>query len=216
MKAIVVAGGDAVTQDAALLSDSDVVIAADSGAHWLDSAAVLPDLLIGDMDSIDPALLDRLVAQGIEVERHPTEKDASDMELAVSRAVADGADRVVILGALSGERLDHELANLLLLIDRRWDGIDVRAVRGGTTVRALRGGRRLELDGLAGDLVSLLPLESDATGVRTVGLRYQLDGETLQSGRSRGLSNEMEHAPASVLLEGGALLVIETRKEPRL
>ncbi len=213
MKAIVVAGGDAVAQDAALLSGADVVIAADSGAHWLETSGVLPDLVIGDMDSIDPALLERLVAQGIEVERHPTEKDASDVELAVSRAVADGADQVVILGALGGERLDHEIANLLLLVDRRWNGIDARAVRGGTTVRALRGEGRRELDGSTGDLVTLLPLGSDATGVRTEGLRYPLDGDTLESGRSRGLSNEIERAQASVSLEGGTLLIIETRKE---
>jgi thiamine pyrophosphokinase len=215
VKVIVVAGGNAAPEDAALLSDADRVIAADSGANWLEGCGVLPDLVIGDMDSIDPALLDRLVAQGIEVERHPTEKDASDVELALSRAIADGADQVVILGALGGERLDHELANLLLLIDRRWDGIDARAVRAGTTVRALRGGGHLELDGSAGNRVSLLPIEGDATGVRTSGLRYPLAGETLQSGRSRGLSNEIEQGPASVSLEGGTLLIIETRKEPR-
>jgi thiamine pyrophosphokinase len=213
VKAIVVAGGDAVAEDAALLSSADRVIAADSGAHWLEASGVLPDLVIGDMDSIDPALLERLVAQGIEVERHPTDKDASDVELAVSRAVADGAGQVVILGALGGERLDHEIANLLLLVDRRWDGIDARAVRGSTTVRALSGEGRRELDGSTGDLVSLLPLGSDATGVRTEGLRYRLDGEILESGRSRGLSNDIEHAPASVSLEGGTLLIIETRKE---
>jgi thiamine pyrophosphokinase len=215
VKAIVVAGGDAAAKDAVLLSGADTVIAADSGAHWLDAWRIPPDLVIGDMDSIDPSLLERLIAQGIEVERHPADKDASDVELAVSRGVANGADDVVLLGALGGERVDHELANLLLLLDRRWDGIDVRAVKGDTTVRALRGEARVELAGLAGDLVSLLPLGSDATRVRTVGLRYQLDGETLQSGRSRGLSNVIEKAPASVSLEGGALLVIETRKEPR-
>ena len=82
-------------------------------------------------------------------------------------------------------------------------------------MRALRGKGRRDLDGSAGDIVSLLPLGGDATGVRTVGLSYLLDGETLQSGRSRGLSNEIEKAPASVSLEGGTLLIIETRKEPR-
>jgi thiamine pyrophosphokinase len=213
VKAIVVAGGDAAPEDAALLPDADVVIAADSGAHWLESSGVPPDLVIGDMDSIDPALLDRLVAQGIEVERHPAEKDASDVELAVSRAVADGAEQVLILGALGGERLDHELANLLLLVDQRWDGIDARVVRAGTTVQALRSGGRRELDGSAGDLVSLLPLGGDATGVRTTGLRYPLAGETLPCGRSIGLSKEIEQAPASHTLESGTFLIIATRKE---
>ncbi|MEX0626556.1 MAG: thiamine diphosphokinase [Chloroflexota bacterium] len=214
VKAIVVAGGDAASEDATHLPGAEMVIAADSGAGWLDSCGVLPDLVIGDMDSIGPALLERLATLGVEVEKHPAEKDASDVELALSRAVAGGADEVVILGGLGGERLDHELANLLLLVDPRWEGIELRMTRGGTTVQALQGGSRRELAGIAGDLVTLLPLNGDAAGVRTAGLRYPLAGETLQSGRSRGLSNEVERAPASVSLERGTLLIIETRKEP--
>jgi thiamine pyrophosphokinase len=214
VKAIVVAGGNAAPEDAARLSGAEMVIAADSGAEWLDSLGVLPDLLVGDMDSIDPALFERLAERRVEVETHPSEKDASDVELAVSRAVNRGAGEVLILGALGGGRLDHELANLLLLVDRRWHAIQLRIVRGGTSVQVLRGGSRRELDGVAGHLVTLLPFDGDATGVRTDGMRYPLVGETLQSGRSRGLSNEIERAPASVSLEGGTLLIIETRKEP--
>ena len=214
MKAIVVAGGDAAPDDAGLLAGAEMVIAADSGADWVASRGVVPDLVVGDMDSIDPALLERLVAQGAAVEAHPAEKDASDAELAVARAVAAGADEIVILGGLRGERLDHELANLLLLSDPRWEGIDLRIERGGTTVRCLHGGDRAEVTGPAGDLVTLLPLGVDAEGVRTSGLRYELHDETLAAGRSRGLSNEIVEAPASVSLKGGRLLVIETRKEP--
>jgi thiamine pyrophosphokinase len=213
VKAIVIAGGNAAPEDAARLSGAEMVIAADSGAEWLDSLGVLPDLLVGDMDSIDRDLLERLAERGVEVETHPAEKDASDVELAVSRAVDRGAGEVLILGGLGGGRLDHELANLLLLVDRRWDAIQLRIVRGDTTVQVLRGGSRRELDGVAGHLVTLLPFEGDATGVRTDGLRYPLVRETLQSGCSRGLSNEIERTPASVSLEGGTLLIIETRKE---
>jgi thiamine pyrophosphokinase len=213
VKAIVVAGGNAAPEDAVHLSGADMVIAADSGADWLDGRGVSPDLVIGDMDSVDAALLERLAERGVEIEEHPAEKDASDVELALSRAVAEGADEVVIVGGLGGLRLDHELANLLLLADRRWDGIGLRLVRGGTTAQALHAGRRDELVGAPGDLVTLLPVGADATGVRTEGLRYPLAAETLRLGRSRGLSNEVEHAPASVSLEGGTLLIIETRKE---
>lgn len=213
MKAIVVAGGDAAPEDAAHLPGAEMLIAADSGVQWLVGCGVAPDLLIGDMDSLDPALLDQLSAQGVAVERHSPEKEESDAELALARAVADGADQVVILGGLGGERLDHELANLLLLVDHRWDGIELRLVRGPTTVRAVHGGRRRDLDGAPGDLVTLLPVGGDAAGVTTTGLRFPLRWETLRVGRSRGLSNEVEQAPASVSLDGGTLLVIETRKE---
>jgi thiamine pyrophosphokinase len=215
VKAIVVAGGDAIPGDAAQLAEAEILIAADSGAAWLASHGATPDLVIGDMDSLDPALLGQLSSQGVAVERHSGEKDESDAELALARAIADGADQVVILGGLGGERLDHELANLLLLVDRRWDGVDLRMVHGPTTVRALHGGRRRDLDGAPGDLVTLLPVGGDAAGVTTTGLRFPLRSETLHLGRSRGLSNEVEEAPASVSLDGGTLLVIETRKESR-
>ena len=183
------------------------------GPAWLAGIGVRPDVVIGDMDSVDPSLLDRLEADGVAIERHPAEKEASDAELAVARAISAGASEVLILGALGGERLDHELANLLLLADRAWRHTALRIVRGGTSVRALQGGDELELTGVPGDLVTLLSLDGDAAGVRTQGLRYALTGETLPIGRSRGLSNEVEQAPASVSLERGTLLVIETRKE---
>ena len=214
MKAIVVAGGDVVPEDAAQLFGADLLIAADSGARWLDASGAVPDLVIGDLDSVDPALLDRLAGAGVTIERHPVEKDASDLELAVAHAVAAGADDVVLLGALGGRRLDHELANLLLLARRDWLGNRLRIVRGGTTVRAVSGGETIELSGVEGDLVTLLPVDGDALGVETRGLRFPLDGEPLERGRSRGLSNQVEHSPASVSLERGTLLVIETRKEP--
>jgi len=215
VKAILVAGGDAVPGDAALLRDVDLVIAADSGAEWPDEQRPSPDVLVGDLDSIDSGLLDRLTAQGVTIERHEAEKDASDAELALARAVSEGADEVVILGGIGGQRLDHELANLLLLADRRWAMLNLRIARGGAVVRAVRDGQEVELQGEPGDLVTLLPIGGDASGVTTKGLRYPLLGETLSFGRTRGLSNEVEHAPASVSLERGTLLVIETGKEPR-
>ena len=136
------------------------------------------------------------------------------MELALERAVRGGADRIVILGALAGERLDHELANLLCVADPRWlaDVSDLRVVRGGTLMRALHGGRTLEIEAPPNALVSLLPVGGDATGVTTVGLRYALNDEPLRFGRSRGLSNVVTNANASVSLERGVLLVIETRE----
>jgi len=208
-----VAGGDAAPGDAARLDGADLLIAADSGAQWLEGPGIRPDLLIGDLDSIDPGLMDRLSSDGVTIERHPVDKDASDVELAVARAISDGADEVVIVGALGGGRLDHELANLLLLADGRWRGHRLQIVRGGTTAQAVHGGETLVLSAAVGDLVTLLAIGGDAWGVRTDGLRFPLEEEALGLGRSRGLSNQVEHAPASVSLERGTLLVVETEIE---
>lgn len=210
MKAVVVASGELVADDAAWLDAADLVVAADGGAGSLDRIGRRPDLLVGDFDSVDPALLERLAADGTPIERHPADKEASDTELAVRSALDADATEVVLLGAVGGDRLDHELANLLLLADPALAGRGVRAVRGPTTVRAVHGAGRLELLGAVGDLVTLLPVGGDASGITTDGLRWPLAAETLAMGRSRGLSNEVLIAPASVRIERGTLLVVET------
>ena len=210
MKVVVVASGELAESDGTWLDDADLVIAADGGAGSLDRLGRAPDVLVGDLDSIDHGLLARLAAAGTTVEHHPVDKEASDTELAMEMALGAGAAAVVLLGAVGGERLDHELANLLLLADPSLAGRDVRAVRGATQVRAVVGGGQLDLDGSAGDLVTLLAVGGDASGVTTAGLRWTLDAATLPLGRSRGLSNEVVGRPASVRLTHGTLLVIET------
>lgn len=210
MKVVVVASGDLDRRDAALLESADLVIAADGGASAVERLGRAPDSLVGDLDSTDPALVERLAAAGTRIERHPTDKEASDAELALEAAFAAGAGETVLLGATGGDRLDHAVANLLMLADPALAGRDIRIAHGPTTVRVLRGGERMVLVGAAGDLVSLLPIGGDAAGVRTEGLRWALDGEPLAFGRSRGLSNEVRTAPASVTLDAGTLLIVET------
>jgi thiamine pyrophosphokinase len=214
MKAVVVASGQLEANDAGWLDDADLVIAADGGAGSLDRLGRRPDLLIGDLDSIEPSLAERLAERGTPIDRRSPDKEASDTELAVEAAFAAGASEVVILGAVGGKRLDHELANLLLVADPALAERGVRVVRGSTTIRALPRGGRLELAGAVGDLVTLLPIGGD-TGVTTVGLRWPLVGATLRMGRSRGLSNEIVSTPASVRIDAGTLLVIETARERR-
>ncbi|HEX5041165.1 MAG TPA: thiamine diphosphokinase [Candidatus Limnocylindria bacterium] len=210
MKVVVVASGEPLETDAAWLGGADLVIAADGGAAWLERMGRDPDRLIGDLDSTDAATVDRLAARGARIERHPPDKDASDTELALDAARHAGATSIVLLGAFGGQRLDHEVANLLLLADPDLAGLDVRAVRAGTVVRALHGPAACAIDGALGDLVSLLPLGGDALGVSTEGLRWPLERATLAMGGSRGLSNVVDHLPASVSLDAGALLVIQT------
>ena len=210
MRIVVVASGALASGDEAWLDGADAVIAADGGASALDRLGRRPDRLVGDLDSAPPALVVRLEAGGTRIDRHPVDKDASDTELAVRAAIDDGADQVDLLGATGGDRLDHELANLMLLTDPAFAGVALRAIVGLTTVRAVRGGERLVLEGGAGDLVTLLPIAGDADGVTTTGLRWPLEEATLHMGRSRGLSNVVVGPDASVTITDGVLLVVET------
>ena len=213
MRFTVVASGDLADGDERWL-DGATVIAADAGASSLDRLGHTPDRLVGDLDSIPDELLERLAASGVAIHRHPADKEASDTELALEAAFAGGATEIVLLGAIGGSRLDHELANVLLLADPAFGDRDARIVHGPTTVRVLHAdGGRLALEGAAGDLVTLLPVGGDATGVRIDGVRWPLTGATLRMGRSRGLSNELVAPPGSVSLERGTLLVVEHRTQ---
>lgn len=212
MKAVVVASGDLGPEDLGHLADADLVVAADGGAATLERAGSRVDRLVGDLDSADPGLVERLGRGGTEITRHPADKDASDTELAVAAALDAGATEVVLLGALGGVRFDHELANVLLLADPAF-GPPLRIARGTTTARGVRDGGRLELTVGPGSLVTLLPVGGEVTGITTAGLRWPLDGATLQMGRSRGLSNEVLDAGASVRVGRGTLLVVETTIE---
>lgn len=215
MKAVVVASGDLDPADADWLAAADLVIAADGGAESLDRLGRRPDLLIGDLDSTRADLVARLADGGVTVERHPTDKEASDTELALRASIARGADEIVVLGAIGGDRLDHQLANLLLLADPSLRDVSVRVVQAATTVRLVRENEPVALDGEIGDLVTLLPIGGEATGVTTDGLRWPLDAATLAMGPSRGLSNEIVATPASVRLESGLLLLVERADEKR-
>ena len=208
--AVVVASGELVPGDELHVASADIIVAADGGAGSLERLGRRPGLVVGDLDSIDRDLLERLRAAGVPIEQHPADKDASDAELAIERAVELGARQIMLLGATGGDRLDHELANVLLVADRRYAGLDLRLVRGATVLRAVHPGPLLQLDAAIGDGVTLLPVAGDAHGVSSAGLRWPLAGETLAFGRSRGLSNEVVATPSSVQLERGTLLVVIT------
>jgi thiamine pyrophosphokinase len=219
--AIVVAGGmipSPAVLDAAWpgwADDARLVIAADSG--WLLAAALglRPDILVGDLDSLDPTSLQQAEAAGIPVLRSRVDKDESDTELALLEAVRRGMRRVTVLGALGGPRLDHALANVWLLAHPALAETDAVLLDERTRVSLLAApdllGRPASrtLPGQPGAVVSLLPLGGDAFGITTEGLAYALHGEPLRTGPARGLSNVRTGPDARVTLERGRLLIVE-------
>ena len=221
--ALVIADGDVPRRaalDAAWPGWADqvgFVIAADAGWEKASTLGILPDLLVGDADSIPEELFTELAAAGVPIERSPVAKDESDAELALIAALRQGARHVTVLGALGGKRFDHAFANVGLLGLPELGEADVELLDGTTRVRLLRapavegGPASCRLAGEIGDLVSLLPLGVPAFGVTTEGLLYPLRGETLLPGPARGLSNVRIAADASVKLRQGSLLIIETR-----
>jgi thiamine pyrophosphokinase len=206
--ALVFTGGEPVDRAvAARLPDTDVpLIAADSGVQHALALGRRVDLIVGDFDSADPAAVDAAVAGGAEVRRYPTDKDQSDLELALHAARAGGASRVIVVGG-SGGRLDHFLANALLLASPSFADLEIEALVGDARITVIH--RDARLSGAPGDLCSLLAVGGAARGVRTTGLLFPLDGEDLLPGSTRGVSNEFTEQVATVSLAEGALLAVQ-------
>lgn len=206
--AIVLGAGGAVDPRVARgLPAADLVVAADSG---LAQAAVLGlhvDLVVGDLDSVEPAMLDDARATGARVERHPSAKDEIDLELAIDAACTHGASYVVVVTGAGG-RMDMLLANALVLAQDRYAHLRIDAWTDRAHSTLARGPGRADVHGRAGELVSLLALNGVARGVRTEGLQYPLHHEDLHPGSGRGVSNVLLDAHAAVELDAGVLLVI--------
>jgi thiamine pyrophosphokinase len=199
---VVVASGPGPPVD---VPGAPTVIAADGG---LDRAAALgldADVVIGDLDSVSPEALAAAEAAGARVLRHPAAKDATDLELALDEAVRLGGRRVLLVASADG-RLDHLLGSLLLLGADAYAGVELDAILGDALAHVVR--RERALRGAPGELVSLFALGGPATGVATEGLEYRLDGETLEPGSSRGISNTFTGGRARVVVERGTLLAV--------
>ncbi|MDX6233030.1 MAG: thiamine pyrophosphokinae [Nocardioidaceae bacterium] len=204
---LVIAGGDPVTPDELGPVPSDAfVIAADSGIDRALELSLHVDLAVGDFDSVTPHALDEVARAGAVIEAHPEAKDRTDLELALDAALDRQPARVIVVGGHGG-RLDHFLANALLLASPGYAPLDIVAHMGPARVTVVRDVAALH--GEPGDLVTLVPVNGPATGVTTEGLLYPLHGEALQPGSTRGVSNELAEPVASVRLTSGVLLAVQ-------
>ena len=201
---LVVTGGPAA-RDPGPLPLHDLVIAADSGAEHAPALGLTVDVLVGDMDSVDPTLLADLETAGCRIEHHPVDKDETDLELALGAAIRLGATSVTVITSAGG-RPDHVMANALTASADRWADllIDLRI----DSSRAWVVHDRLDLDLPVGTTVSLLAVGGPASGVTTTGLRWQLVDADLTPGVGLGMSNEVGGSQASIRVASGTLLVI--------
>ncbi len=181
----------------------DLVIAADGGCRHVMAAGIVPDLVVGDLDSCDA------LPQGVPVERHPVRKDETDTALALRIGYARGYRYFVILGGLGG-REDHSFANFSLLLNMKQQGARV-VLRSASTDVCVIQNEEYTLHGSIGDTVSLFAFGGVAHGVSLRGLSYPLTDATLTPDIPLGVSNELVQPRADICVRDGALLCFHTR-----
>jgi thiamine pyrophosphokinase len=199
---LIFAGGDPPEPDLAQeIPAADLVMAADSGYDAAVSLGYSVDVLVGDLDSI----VTQTVPDHVIVERHPADKDQTDLDLALELAMRDEPSRVVVVGGTGG-RLDHELATASLICDERWADIEVDWVSSRARAHVIR--RRRIVHGDVGAIVTLLAVGGPVSGLTTRGLKWELANATFVPGSTWGVSNLMQTPIADIKVGSGCLLVV--------
>ncbi len=185
----------------------DYIICADGGTNTAWEAGIIPDLVMGDFDSVDKSILKKLENEKTKFIEFSSEKDESDLELAVLKAATLTPSEIIIFGAL-GKRLDHILGNLILLTIPLEAGIKGYILEEEYEIYLIDND--IEVERGRNSILSLFPLTPVVQGVETWGLKYPLMKEELYLGRSRGLSNEFAENKARIKIKEGKLLIIKT------
>ena len=181
------------------------IICADGGARQVHALGLVPQLIIGDMDSLSADLLQAFAEKGVRICRYPAAKDKTDTELAFTAAIDLHPAEIWVFGAL-GYRLDHTLANLSLLLKGETRQVRVKLVDEWCEVFLVTDMATIE--GEAGQTVSLLPFFGEATGVTLTGFEYPLDKKTLSMETPCGVSNRLMSNKATISIESGRLIAI--------
>lgn len=187
----------------------DFVIAADGGTVLADALNITPGLIVGDIDSSPSELVARYEEIGVEVRRYDHDtKWETDTELALLAALEYNPLAIYLFGAIGG-RLDHSLANVLLLTNPKLAHQNLHILDGPHQLFLAKRGQLNRIPGNGGSTVTLLPVGGDVVGVKTSGLHWPLHKETLPQGQGRGVSNLIDNpATAAVQHESGQLLVV--------
>lgn len=210
MKALIVSGGMAPSKEILLreLKSSEIVICADSGANHLFKYSIVPNVLIGDFDSINTGVLDAFRNKGCIIEKFPPEKDFTDTEIAIDYAIGKGYSDIILLGA-TGSRLDHVYGNIALLKKYVEKGYNLKIVDDNNEIMYSNEG--LTLYGEPGDLFSLYAYGSPVEGLYIKGGKYKLENYSLPIESSLGTSNEFIENEVNITFREGGLLIIKSR-----
>jgi len=208
---IIFANGDLpdLNKARALLREDDYILCADGGARHALAIGLTPNLVIGDMDSLEKDEWKKLEESNVPVELYPRDKNETDLELALDRAIELEPKEIIIVAALGG-RLDQTLGNIAILNNRYLVTRNIRLDDGVEEIFFCQS--QALVHGRSGDIVSLIPWGNPVHGIQTQGLRWSLNNETLHPEKTRGISNEMLGDVVNIEISSGALLIIHRRQ----
>ena len=189
----------------------DILITADKGLAFCEETGILPTQIVGDFDTLGTNLLPKYEAMGVPIRKYNPVKDYTDTEIAVRLAMELGAEKIVILGASEGNRLDHLFGNVLTMMAPAQAGVECYMVDAHNRVRILTKPLEIKKEEQYGKYISLVPLTTDVHGVTLTGFKYPLWDYrfSVETTGSLGISNELIEEVGKIEFRSGILLMLE-------
>lgn len=206
---VICTGGQLGAWALAHIKPDDLLIGADSGARFLITNGLRPDIAIGDFDSVsEEDLLEIRKISGQTIACDPIDKDYTDTEMAIRLALDLQPTEIILLGAL-GTRFDHSLANVHLLALSSQQQVKMTIIDDHNKISLISDQLIIEQQGYPN--VSLLPLSLKVEGITLDGFQYPLTDAELTIGQSLGISNVLVSSTGTISIRTGLLLVIQSR-----
>jgi thiamine pyrophosphokinase len=193
-----------------IVENAEMVICADGGGRYAQRLGIIPNLVLGDLDTITQVEIEDLKSKGVEFVKYPKEKDYTDTHIALLKALELGYKRIDMLACLGG-RFDHALANVMLLALPEARELDIRIIDPFQEIFLIKA--EMNIMGKKGETISLLPLSNIVSGISSSGLSYTVPGGTFRMGIPNGVSNVFSEDKAKITVEKGLLLGIRVKKE---
>ncbi len=200
MKAIIIASGNSIKKEIfdGICSENDFIICADGGLNYLDSLNIKPNLIVGDFDSVDVNLLEKY--KNVKIKKYPAEKNFTDTEIAIEEAIACGFNEITIFGA-TGTRLDHTMANILLIERYIKNDINIRIVDNNNYISILN--KDVIISKKVGYYLSIIPISEYIDGITLKGMKYPLIDVKVSRGSTLCISNEIIDDKAEIYIKNG-------------
>jgi len=210
MSALIIGSGNNINKDIFESENINIeyVICADGGLEKAETLKLVPNIIIGDLDSVSPLVLKKYTDMNIEVVKYPVEKNYTDMELAVEYALEKGYKDIVLIGA-SGSRLDHTIANIMLIESYYKQGIKIKIIDNNNSVQIVTN--NMEIRNKNYFYVSIVPITDCIEGVTLKGFKYPLSDVNVKRGSTQCISNQITEQNGSISLRKGNALVFISR-----
>lgn len=205
MIALIIGNGAETDKSIIEKIDYDYVICADGGLEKAKKYGIIPDAILGDFDSVNPSIL-KEYEDKVPIEKFPSEKDYTDMELAVEFAISKGYKSIILAGA-AGSRLDHTMGNIMLMERYYKEGVHITIIDNNNEMKVISDNTDLTIYYKEGYYISIIPLTNFIEGLNLEGFRYNLDNVKIERGSTLCISNQIRNIKGRITLRKGNAIV---------